>query len=451
MSTFVSTIVAFLFALGVLVVIHELGHYLVARLCGVKVLRFSVGFGRALWSRRFGADQTEWTLAAIPLGGYVAMLDEREATIDRPIPPADLARAFNRQPIWKRAAIVVAGPVANLLLAIALYAGLAMAGTEEPVARLGAPAEGTLAAQAGLRDGDRVTAVDGRETPSWDDLRWQLMQAAVDHREAELVVDSNGSSRALALDLKGLGSDDLKADFTDKLGIMLRTPRIGIGRVEAGSAAERGGLRTGDVVLEVDDRTVDSARWLRDRIRTTEGTMRLVIERDGQRIERSVVPDRVAVNDAPGLVGMLGVQLAPQAEMVQVNRDLLPAVRLGVQRTWDTAAFALRMLGKMLVGEVSLSNLSGPVTIADYAGQTARIGLEAYIAFVAAISISIGVLNLLPIPMLDGGHLLYHLIEAFKGRPLSERFIDLTQRAGLGILVMLMAVALFNDLSRLLA
>ncbi|CAN5172827.1 RIP metalloprotease RseP [soil metagenome] len=451
MSNLASTVLAFLFALGVLVVIHELGHYLVARLCGVKVLRFSVGFGRALLSRRFGADQTEWTLAAIPLGGYVAMLDEREATIDNPIPPADLARAFNRQPIWKRAAIVVAGPVANLLLAIALYAGLAMAGTEEQVARLGAPAENTLAARSGIRDGDRVVSVDGRETPSWDDVRWQLMQAAVDHREAELVVDSDGSSRSVGLDLKGLTSDDLKADFTDKLGITLRTPRIGIGRVEPGSAAERGGVQSGDVVLEVDNRTVDSARWLRDRIRATEGTMHLVLERDGQRILRDVVPDRVAVNDAPALVGMLGVQLAPQAEMVQVNRDLLPALRLGAQRTWDTATFALRMLGKMLVGEVSLSNLSGPVTIADYAGQTARIGLEAYVAFVAAISISIGVLNLLPIPMLDGGHLLYHLIEAFKGRPLSERFIDLTQRAGLGILVMLMAVALFNDLSRLLA
>jgi regulator of sigma E protease len=380
------------------------------------------------------------------------MLDEREATLAQPIPERDLERAFNRKPIWKRALIVVAGPVANLLLAVAIYAALAMHGSEEPAATIANPAADSIGARAGLSAGDRIVSVDGTEIASFDDLRWQLMQAAVDRRVAELVVDHEGSTRPVELDLRGVASEELKGDFTDRIGFTLRTPRIGIGHVEDGSAAQRGGLRAEDVIVSIDGEGIDSNAGLRDRIRAAvDRPVRLGIERGVEHFEREIVPDRVVQPGSSALVGVIGVQLDPRPDMVEVRRDLIPAIRLGVQRTWETATFALRMLGKMLIGQVSLSNLSGPVTIADYAGQTARIGLEAYLAFVAAISISIGVLNLLPIPMLDGGHLLYHLIEAFKGRPLSERFIDLTQRAGLGILVMLMAVALFNDLSRLLA
>lgn len=450
---FLSSAFAFVVAIGVLVTIHEFGHYLVARLCDVKVLRFSFGFGRPLVSRRLGRDGTEWTLSAIPLGGYVSMLGERgpgSDTVD--LAGEDMRRAFSRKPVWQRALIVVAGPLANLLLAIVLYAALAMHGTEEPAARIAAPADGTPAAQAGLVDADRIVSVDGDETVSWEALRWQLMRAAVERRSVDLEVDHDGSSRTIGLDLATLSGADLDGDILARLGFALRVAQVSLARVEDGSAAQRGGLRAGDIVLEVDGHAVENPAWLRDRIRASlDGRLHLVIERDGERLDRDIVPDRVAAADHQGLVGQLGVALAAQAEMVEVDHDPLSAVKLGVQRTWETSTLALRMLGKMVVGEVSLSNISGPVTIADYAGQSARIGPEAFLAFLAAISISIGVLNLLPIPMLDGGHLLYHLLEFFKGKPLSERFVDLTQSAGLGIVVMLMAVALYNDLARLLA
>jgi regulator of sigma E protease len=448
--TLVQTLLAFLTAIGILVVVHELGHFLVARACNVKVIRFSFGFGKILWSRPFGNDRTEWAISAIPLGGYVAMLDEQELEPGDAVDETDLARAFNRQPLFKRAAIVVAGPVANLLLAIALYTMLGMAGQEEPVARLGPPLEASAAAQAGLQDGDRITSVNDKSVASWTDAHWQLLQAAQSDAPVDLVVERSGKAIDLRLHFAKGSMRDLDADFLEHQGLRLKFPRVLIAAVVPGSIADSSGLRVGDLALSVNDAKVLNAAQLRDQIRQNPGqSMRLVVERTGIAMQFDLVPQPFVETQGAASVGRIGVSIAPRLEMQRVQLGFMPACRAAVQRTWETAAFSLRMMGRMLQGEVSLKNLSGPVTIADYAGQTARIGIEAYVGFLALISISIGVLNLLPIPMLDGGHLLYYLIEFARGRPLSEGAIEVGRRAGFGILLALMAIALFNDATRL--
>ncbi|WP_085315898.1 RIP metalloprotease RseP [Derxia lacustris] len=447
------TILAFVAALGLLIVIHELGHYLVARACGVKVLKFSVGFGRPLIARRFGRDDTLWAISMLPLGGYVSMLDEREAT--EPIPAADLPRAFNRQSPLKRIAIVSAGPIANLLLAIALYAALDLHGVKEPRAVVGTPAAASLAADAGLKSGDELLAIDGEPVVSWVDARWHLLKASVDRRPVTLHVrDAAGAERDLRLALDRLPASDIEGNVVETLGMGPRRPPPRILRVEPGSAAERAGIKDGDLIETLDGEPIATVAPLVERIRGAAGqTLELGVRRDIGSVAESlhqldVVP--VAADNPGGQpVGRIGVAFDLQLEMVEVRRDLPQAIASGAARTWDMSLFSLRMMGKMVIGEVSLKNLSGPVTIADFAGQTARMGLEAYVAFLALISVSLGVLNLLPIPVLDGGHILYYSIEFARGSPLPQRVIEVGQRAGLGVLAAMMAIALFNDLTRL--
>lgn len=351
-----TTLLAFALALGILVVIHELGHYWVARWCGVRILRFSVGFGKVL-VRRTDRHGTEWALSAIPLGGYVKFLDGREAEL----PPAEAARAFDRQSVWRRIAIVVAGPAANLLLASLLYALLFSWGVREPEPNQGPP---LARIQAVMPDG----------------------------------------------------------------------------------AAAAAGLQPGDVILEVAGRTdPDPDAFVTVIGRSTDQPVALRVLRDGNEQTLQVVPRR----DPEAGVGRIGVQLGVNLTFREVQYGPLESVWRGVERTADMAGTTLAMLGRMLIGQASWSQISGPVTIADYAGQTARIGLEAYIAFLAVVSVSLGVLNLLPIPMLDGGHLLYYLVEIVRGSPPPERWFDIGQRLGLSVLLTLMGLALFNDFVRL--
>lgn len=453
--TFVTTVIAFLVTLGILIVIHEYGHYWVARKCGVKVLRFSIGFGRPLarWVR--GADRTEWVVAAIPLGGYVRMLDERD-TDSGPVSAADLPRAFNRQPVSKRIAIVLAGPVANLLLAIGIYWGLNVAGVMEPRAVLGAPAASSPAARAGLQAGDLVMAVEDEEVRSWSDVNWLVLQRAVDRRSVELTVKrADGTTREATLDLTGLSTTDLEGNPLPRIGLTLWGGPPRIGRISEGSAAERAGLRTGDRVLEIGRTPMVSARNMIDRIRAAaEQPLDLLVERDGQIITLIATPSRVRDESPSGNgqeIGRLGAELGDRPELVRVHYGPIESVGLAVERTWDMTVFSLRMLGKMITGEASWKNLSGPVTIADYAGKTATIGIAAYLSFLALVSISLGVLNLLPIPMLDGGHLVYYLVEIIKGSPPADWIVEWGQRAGIGVLVLLTALALYNDLTRLLS
>ncbi|BDD94467.1 zinc metalloprotease [Pandoraea sp. NE5] len=461
--TLLTTLLAFAVAIGVLVVFHELGHYSVARLCGVKVLRFSVGFGTPLLKWTMGRDRTEWTVCALPLGGYVRMLDERDET--QVVAPEDRARAFNRQSVYKRFAIVAAGPGANFLLAIALYAGLNLAGVTEPVARIAPPAAGTLAARAGLSGGELITGVRengkspdeavGDEMPvrSWEDLRWRLVDPMIEGQRVTLVARTRDGRAEYMLDAAGQHFDaDGEQDFMQRLGL---TPsaRVKVGQLLPGGAAGPAGLRVGDEITAVDGSPIASAKALVDAVRAHPGKpMTLTVRRDGALHNVTLTPSaEVDPAEAGGArVGKIGAALASQVDTVTVRYGLIEAIGRGAQRTWDVTSFSVRMFGKMITGQASLKNLSGPVTIADYAGRSARLGLDYFVAFLALVSISLGVLNLLPIPVLDGGYLLYYAVEAITGRAVSERWQGALQRVGIVCILALSAVALFNDLSKLL-
>lgn len=440
-----TTVLAFVLALGPLIVIHELGHYLVARLCGVKVLRFSIGMGRVVWSRRFGRDQTEWAVSALPLGGYVKMLDSRDPET-APKDDAELQREFTRQSVWRRIAIVAAGPMANFLVAIGLMAALYMHGVDEPSARLRALAQDSLASQAGVRGGDTVTAVNGNPVRSWSELRWQVMHAAVDKTDARFELRGvHGGTYSATVPAGAVGRLDVEGDVMDALGMDPWRPAPLVQDVLAGGAGQRAGLQKGDLVLRVDGRPVADGIAFIDAVRGAAGkTLQLDVERGGRTVTLPLTPE----NDGKGS-GVIRVMVAQAPEMVTVSSGLFEAIARGAERTWDTSIMTLKMIGKMLTGEASWKNVTGPITIADYAGQTARIGLVSYLQFIAFISISLGVMNLLPIPVLDGGHLLYYSLEVLTGRPLPARVGEIAQRAGVGLLFMLMALAVFNDLVRL--
>ncbi len=449
-----SYLVPFALALGVLILVHELGHFTVARWCGVKVLRFSVGFGKPLLLRRAGADNTEWALAAFPLGGYVKMLDEREGEVA----PAELHRAFNRQTVWRRFAIVAAGPLANFLLAIVLYWGLFVVGTDELRPRLALSDTPAISAAAGIRDGDLVVAVDDEPVRSWQELRWSLLRHALDSRRVVLQVRTLEEVDAFrSLDLSGIAIDDGSSDLVARIGLKPWRPPLPatIGRLVEGGAAERAGLLVGDEVVAIDGEQIDAWEQLVERVRMAAGrSLRVEVMRDGVRRAFDLQPDEYT--EGGERIGRIGVAVAEPAPgglsmFAQVSYGPVEGMVKAVRQTWETSVLSLQMIGRMLTGDVSWKNLSGPVTIADYAGQTAQLGLSHYLKFVALISISLGVLNLLPIPVLDGGHLLYYTVEIIKGGPIPERVMEIGQQIGLVLLAMLMAFAFFNDINRLIS
>ena len=438
------TLLAFVVALGILITFHELGHYWVARLCGVRVLRFSVGFGRVLL-RRQDKHGTEWALSAIPLGGYVKMQDDPPAGATR----AEAAESFNTQPVGRRIAIVAAGPIFNLILAVVLYAGLNMAGTEEPAPVIGPPATETPAAQAGFLAGDRIVSIDGNAVVSWNDARWHLIDVLSTGGQAQVAVrTADGVAQHRVLQLPGSGMDPEQGDPLADSGLRLAQPTPVVREVFDGGAGERAGLINGDRILQVGDLVdPDAAQLVKVIQQHADEPLTLKVVRDGAEQSVTVVPRGETVDGQT--VGRIGVQLGGDIPMVTVRYGVFASIGHAAVRTWDTAWLSLRMMGRMVIGEVSWRNISGPVTIADYAGQTARIGFAAYIAYMALISISLGVLNLLPIPMLDGGHLLYYFVEIVRGSPPSDRWMDIGQRAGIGLLAGLMGLALFNDFARL--
>ena len=441
------TILAFALALGPLIVLHELGHYLVARACGVKVLRFSIGMGRVVWSRRFGPDQTEWAISALPLGGYVKMLDSRDPET-APKDESELHREFTRQSVWRRIAIVAAGPLANFLVAIGLMAVLFMHGVEEPSARLRAAPQGTAAQLAGVRGGDTVVAVNGNPVQSWAELRWQIIHATVDKTDARLELRAQGGGGYSAtIPAERIAKLDVEGDVTQALGLDLWRVRARIEKVLPGGAGERAGLQAGDLVLRADGKAVEDGLAFTETMRAAAGrTVQLDVERAGRVLSLAVTPEK----DAASGRGVAKVMLSQPVEMVTVSSGPFEAIAKGAERTWETSVMTIKMIGRMITGEASWKNVTGPITIADYAGQTARIGLATYLQFIAFISISLGVMNLLPIPVLDGGHLLYYSLEVLTGRPLPARVGEYAQRFGVGLLFMLMALAVFNDLVRLL-
>ena len=452
------TLVAFVVALGLLIAVHEYGHYRVAVACGVKVLRYSVGFGKPLlrWHRK--GSPTEFVLCALPLGGYVRMLDEREAPVDA----AERHLAFNTQPLRSRAAIVAAGPLANLLLAVALYSVVNWTGVEEPKPVLGSPVAGSLAAGAGLSGGEwvaRSSTADAEpaDVGSFEDLRWRLTQAALSGEDMTLWVgrEEGGSTHAVTLALSELNVREADASLFQRIGITAPWTAPLVGEVMPDGAAAAAGLQAGDRVQQVDGRPVADGQALRSLIRAAVGPggqaveQRWVVERAGRLVELSVKPAPERQGEL--WIGRIGAYVGAAPQMMTVRHGFLDGLTQGVVRTWEVSWLTLKMMGRMLIGEASVKNLSGPLTIADYAGKSASMGLTSYLLFLALISVSLGVLNLLPLPVLDGGHLMYYLWESLTGRPVSDAWMGYLQRAGLGVLLAMMSIAVFNDVAQLLS
>ena len=449
------TVVAFIVALGLLIAVHEYGHYRVAVACGVKVLRFSVGFGQPLLRWQPKGSPTEFVIGAFPLGGYVRMLDEREA----PVEPHERHLAFNTQPLRSRVAIVAAGPLANLLLAVLLYAAVNWSGVEEPKAYLASPVAGSIAEQSGLRGGELVVSAalgegDSEPVRSFEDLRWTLTRGALDGENVRLLLQPERGStlREVMLPLGQMDVREADTQLYRRIGITAPWTRPVLGEVVSGGAAERAGLRSGDQVLRLGNTTVVDGVQLRELIRASVHagqplTQVWRIERDGQLRDVEVTPE--LAQEAAGAVGRVGAYVGAPPEMVDVRYGPLEGLWKGAMRTWDVSVLTLRMMGRMVIGEASLKNLSGPLTIADYAGRSASMGLTQYLGFLALISVSLGVLNLLPLPVLDWGHLMYYLWEGVTGRGVSEAWMERLQRTGVAVLLLMMSIALFNDLTRL--
>lgn len=451
MSGFLYTAVAFVAAIGVLVVVHEFGHFWVARRLGVKVLRFSVGFGRPLWVRKFGRDRTEFVLAVVPLGGYVKMLDENEDKVAK----KDLPRAFNRQPLWKRAAIVLAGPLFNFLFAILAFWLLFSVGTEGLKPVVGKVVDDSIAARAGFHTGDVMLSIDGKSVASWDQRRLYLFQRALRKAVVEVEVrNTQGVVEVHRLDLSTLSANQVSTGLLEKgLGLYPPVPDTlpVLDYLDEKGAGAKSGLQKGDVIKAIDGQPV---RLWEDIPRIISAhpaqAMNFTLERAGQTLSISVTTGSIERDGkTEGYIGVGARQREyPQEMLVTLRLNPRTALTESVQNTWLMSTLTLEMLVKMVKLEVSTKAISGPISIAQAAGNSAHAGWDRFVMFLAVVSISLGVLNLLPIPVLDGGHLAIYLIEAVKGGPLSERSLYWGQQIGITLLFALMALAFYNDIVR---
>ncbi len=457
------SIPAFILAIAILVTIHEFGHYWVARKMGVKVLRFSIGFGKPLWSKVAGADKTEYVIAAIPLGGYVKMLDEREGRVEE----YEKHRAFNQKSVWKRIAIVVAGPLANFLLAIVLYSIVFVLGTNAMQPLIGEISPNSPAAIASIPSDGKVIAINNEPVVSWDETRMDFLDAYLKNsQKVVLKIESEQYGvQDYALNLSSLALLKTSSDFLEKVGIFAWRPRqsISINEVLPNSAAFSAGLQKNDVLLRVDNQEIHYSRKFIEYIQQHANTsINLIVKRQKKEVSLKVhLSEKVLKGKVVGSLGAgLKAQLANDlsaSEKAKLDKayflyqhNPLDSFVLGIEKTWQMSVLTLKMMGRLIIGEASLKNISGPVTIAEFAGKTALLGLSVYLGFLAIISVSLGVLNLLPIPMLDGGHLLYYIIELLSGKPVPESVQEIGFRVGIALVGTMMLLALYNDIVRLI-
>lgn len=454
MIELLQSVVAFIVALGVLITFHEYGHYWVARRCDVKILRFSVGFGRAIYKKQFGKDNTEFVIAALPLGGYVKMLDEREGDVKE----EELPRAFNYKPLWQRFAIVLAGPIFNFIFAVFAYWLIFVVGVNGLKPFVGKVEPASISSAAGLKAGQEIVSINGRQTPTWSTVIDHLVNHTVNGKVISLlVVDNDGVEQNIELDLSNVSIDDMaEGKLLEALGlsvIELKLPAI-IGEVLADGAAAKSGLLQHDEIISVNNKSIDSwGAWVEIIRNSPDQSLNLEILRGNNTVYIEIIPERIVYENEQ--IGRIGAAVFKPEDLFDSyftleSYSLSNALLKAVKKTWEMSVLTLQVLGKMLVGEASVKNLSGPISIAQYAGQSAGIGLVAFFSFMAIVSVSLGVLNLLPVPLLDGGHLMYYVAEMVIGKPVSEGIQIIGQQIGLVLLLGLMSIALFNDISRLL-
>ena len=452
MLQFLYSLAGFIVALGILVTVHEFGHFWVARKMGVRVLTFSVGFGKPIWSRT-AADGTKYAIGAIPLGGYVKMLDENEGEVAE----EELDQAFNRKPLWRKTLVVLAGPGFNFIFAIFAYAAVYAAGVEglEPV--VGRVIENSVAEQSGFKQGDYLLTLDGKKLQTWQDQRLHLFSKALARSTVSYELETaEGMRRVREIDLSRVPMSRIDANLVavgiGLIGWLPEMPPL-IDQVIEGGPAAQAGMRSGDRIIMINDLAVAEWQDVVKLISASPGEpVSLVVERNGLQEELVMTPDAADINGQT--IGRIGISVQPvefpEDKLVQVDYSLPESFARGVETTWMMSVLTLRMLYKMATLEVSSKNISGPLTIAQYAGKSAQVGLDSFILFLAIVSVSLGVLNLLPIPVLDGGHLLYYAIEAIKGSPVSEKVMIWGQQVGILLLFLLMSLAIYNDMGRLL-
>lgn len=456
------TLFAFIFTIGIIVTIHEYGHFQVARWCGVKVIRFSIGFGKPLWKKTLGSDQTEFVLAAIPLGGYVKMLDERELKAEKEAgeasnnySEADLVRAFNRQSVYKRIAIVIAGPIANLLLAIVIYWFLFMQGITGIMPIIGQVEPNSIAAQANFKTGEMIQTINSKQVNTWAEAGLMLFESAIENETVEIkAVDKNNELYLHKLNLAGLakGAD---SDILNEIGITVFRPEVPaiLAQILPNSAAEHAGLLTDDQVLSIDGLQTDTWSDVVNLVKASPNqALNFNVQRQQKIVSKIVTPEGVKENNV--MVGKIGAGVKLNQEqldkvMIKQYYSGMDSLAMSIAKTWNTSTFSLKMMWYMVAGKASWKGISGPVTIATYAGESAGLGWKPFLGFIALVSISIGILNLLPIPVLDGGHLMYYMAEIIKGSAVSEQVMMLGQKVGFGLLGLLMFLALFNDINRI--
>jgi len=452
MDFFLTSVLAFLVAIGVLVAVHEYGHYIVARWCGVKVLRYSIGFGKPIWMRKSGPDQTEYCISAIPLGGYVKLLDEREGNVA----PEEIDRAFTRKPVWARIAILFAGPGANFIFAVVAYWLMFVVGVPGAQPIIGDVEPNSIAARAGIQSEDKILRVGDNDVGTWEGAILYLLEEVLDESVVALEVETvDGETRTALLDVEGRLSELTEpGQLFPVLGMAPWKPVIPatVSEVTPGGAAEAAGVLAGDTVVSAEGEVVEDwpqwVMWVRER---PGETVTFVVERDGEQLTMTAtIGETETEGERIGLIGMATEPPEGLAERYSALQryGVVESVMPAVERTWDMAELTVRMLGRMVIGDVSVKNISGPINIAEYAGYSASIGFAPFLSFLAIVSVSLGILNLMPVPVLDGGQIVYQVAEAIKGSPLSERAQIIGQQIGIAFLVLIMSFAFYNDLSR---